>query len=269
MTTISLDFRQVVIFARDHPEARWLAARLAERGQLSMLFLERRPFGKTMKLWWRRARRNGIVETGSSGMALLADRLLTWRVVEAPMTRTEVVHPTRVQAIDSVNDDAVRRMVAETTSTVGLVLGTTILGADLINSFGDVPLLNLHSGHTPRYRGTHGGAWALLDGHPELVASTWHLIDVGIDTGRPVVHVPVTVRPTLSLMAREHRRAGVHFLDGLAQRHIAVIDIPEAAEPGRLKYPPGFGDWRRFRRIVRTLAKGNCIRDVGSSPNAT
>ena len=47
----------------------------------------------------------------------------------------------------------------------------------------DVPVINIHAGVTPRYRGVHGGYWALREGRPGLAGSTVHLVDPGIDTG--------------------------------------------------------------------------------------
>jgi methionyl-tRNA formyltransferase len=41
----------------------------------------------------------------------------------------------------------------------------------------------VHAGITPRYRGTHGGYWVLLNNDPGHCGVTIHLVDPGIDTG--------------------------------------------------------------------------------------
>ena len=41
----------------------------------------------------------------------------------------------------------------------------------------------MHAGITPAYRGVHGGYWALAEGRTDLVGTTIHLVDEGIDTG--------------------------------------------------------------------------------------
>jgi methionyl-tRNA formyltransferase len=41
----------------------------------------------------------------------------------------------------------------------------------------------MHAGITPRYRGVHGGYWALAEDNPHLVGTTVHFVDTGIDTG--------------------------------------------------------------------------------------
>jgi len=47
----------------------------------------------------------------------------------------------------------------------------------------EAPFINIHVGITPKYRGTHGGYWALAKNDEENCGVTIHLIDTGIDTG--------------------------------------------------------------------------------------
>jgi len=44
-------------------------------------------------------------------------------------------------------------------------------------------MVNIHVGITPKYRGVHGGYWALANKDKEHCGVTAHLIDAGIDTG--------------------------------------------------------------------------------------
>ncbi|WP_279341247.1 formyltransferase family protein [Geothrix mesophila] len=46
-----------------------------------------------------------------------------------------------------------------------------------------VPVMNLHSGITPKCRGQVGGYWALVNGDPDHAGVTVHLVDAGVDTG--------------------------------------------------------------------------------------
>ena len=66
--------------------------------------------------------------------------------------------------------------------TLVVVHGTRIIASRVLESLG-CPAVNVHAGITPRYRGVHGGYWALAEGHPEWVGTTVHLVDPGIDTG--------------------------------------------------------------------------------------
>ena len=63
-----------------------------------------------------------------------------------------------------------------------MVHGTRIIAARVLESAG-CPVVNMHAGITLRYRGVHGGYWALAEQHPDWVGTTVHLVDPGIDTG--------------------------------------------------------------------------------------
>ena len=62
------------------------------------------------------------------------------------------------------------------------------------------PVVNVHAGITPRYRGVHGGYWALAERHPEWVGTTVHLVDPGIDTGA------ILAQATFDVSRRGHDR---------------------------------------------------------------
>ena len=63
-----------------------------------------------------------------------------------------------------------------------VVNGTRIIKKEIIETI-DAPFVNTHVGITPKYRGVHGGYWALTENDIEHCGVTVHLIDTGIDTG--------------------------------------------------------------------------------------
>jgi folate-dependent phosphoribosylglycinamide formyltransferase PurN len=84
--------------------------------------------------------------------------------------------------VGSVNDAQTVSRLQALKPTVVVVHGTRIISDHVLRSI-DVPIVNVHVGITPWFRGVHGGYWALVEEHPELVGTTVHLIDAGIDTG--------------------------------------------------------------------------------------
>jgi methionyl-tRNA formyltransferase len=48
------------------------------------------------------------------------------------------------------------------------------------------PFINTHAGITPKYRGVHGGYWALVNGAAGDCGVTIHFVDKGIDTGQVI-----------------------------------------------------------------------------------
>jgi phosphoribosylglycinamide formyltransferase 1 len=84
--------------------------------------------------------------------------------------------------VDSVNDPQTLALLAEAEPDLVVVHGTRIIAERVLREIA-VPVVNVHAGITPRYRGVHGGYWAFADGRPELAGTTVHLVDAGIDTG--------------------------------------------------------------------------------------
>jgi methionyl-tRNA formyltransferase len=69
-----------------------------------------------------------------------------------------------------------------------LVNGTGIIKPKLLSEVA-VPFVNIHTGITPKYRGVHGGYWAIRMNDIENFGSTIHLVDVGIDTGPKLAQI--------------------------------------------------------------------------------
>ncbi len=99
-----------------------------------------------------------------------------------------------VRHVASMNDDEARHLLDQLHPAITLVCGTRILDRQTLAVLGG-PVVNFHAGITPLYRGVHGGYWALVEGRPDLVGSTLHLIDPGIDTGEVVAQVTFDVTP--------------------------------------------------------------------------
>jgi len=84
--------------------------------------------------------------------------------------------------VTSINDPATVDLIRSLDPTVVVVNGTRIIARSVLDAI-SCPVINTHAGITPRYRGVHGGYWALAEGRPDLVGTTVHLVDPGIDTG--------------------------------------------------------------------------------------
>jgi hypothetical protein len=72
------------------------------------------------------------------------------------------------------------------------VFGTNLIRSPLIERFAG-RMVNMHLGLSPYYRGTATNFYPLLNGEPEYVGATIHLIDPGIDSGPILAHA----RPTI------------------------------------------------------------------------
>jgi folate-dependent phosphoribosylglycinamide formyltransferase PurN len=115
--------------------------------------------------------------------------------------------------VDSVNSPETVELLAQLKPHVVVVNGTRIISSRVLDSI-DCPVINTHAGLTPRYRGVHGGYWALAGGHPEEVGTTVHLVDSGIDTGRVLARARFDTSPADSIVTYPylHLAAGLPLL---------------------------------------------------------
>ncbi len=140
----------------------------------------------------------------------------------APDTATPTV---RVQ---SVNSDEVVALVEREHPDAVVVHGTRIISRKVLGA-SVAPFYNIHAGITPRYRGVHGGYWALVEGEPELFGATVHRVDAGIDTGEPLAYACATPSPSDTfvtyplLQFGEGLRALLGVLDGTVSPPPTVI----------------------------------------------
>jgi folate-dependent phosphoribosylglycinamide formyltransferase PurN len=94
----------------------------------------------------------------------------------------DTAHRSPSHRVLSVNDDETVALLSSLNPIAVVVHGTRIIAQRVLQSVA-CPVINMHAGITLRYRGVHGGYWALAEQHPEWVGTTVHLVDPGIDTG--------------------------------------------------------------------------------------
>jgi len=111
---------------------------------------------------------------------------------------------TTVFRTPSVNNPAFLARLQEWAPRLVVINGTRILTGRTLSSVG-VPVLNVHTGITPKYRGVHGAYWALVQNDTAHCGVTVHLVDEGVDTGgilqqgliQPTARDNFTTYPTL------------------------------------------------------------------------
>jgi methionyl-tRNA formyltransferase len=150
-----------------------------------------------------------------------------------------------------VNATAVAEYVDRLAPTLCVVIGASVIRPPVLDVLLRANAVNLHAGRAPEYRGTHGGVWAILRNKPDDVVTTLHMLEAGIDTGKPLVYVPARVYSTMRAMAAEHREVALRWLAKAAVCGQFAVEPVEPAPRGELLYPPRWTDWRRFRATAR------------------
>lgn len=147
-----------------------------------------------------------------------------------------------------------------------IALGTSILGRSW-QSLG-IPIVNVHLGVAPRYRGRFCWFWPIVEGRPEDVGVTVHLVTPRVDAG-PVVLQRRAGREALGVLSFAELLAAVTRVSRdlcselLAdpQRLIAGATPPPASEgaPHPAYLEPGLTGYLRFAR-ARARAPGGSGR---------
>lgn len=159
-----------------------------------------------------------------------------------------------VHRVPSMNDDRTRELARRLRPTVTVVCGTRILDRATLAALDMSPVVNFHAGVTPTYRGVHGGYWALAERRPDLVGSTVHLIDPGIDTGDVIAHELFEVTPEDSFVTYPylHVAAALPALADVVGRALAGEEIvgrrPGSDMPSKLRTHPTLLEYLKHAR---------------------
>jgi folate-dependent phosphoribosylglycinamide formyltransferase PurN len=170
----------------------------------------------------------------------------------------DATHRAPLHRVSSINDERTVALLGSLRPAVVVVHGTRIIAAPVLASIG-CPAINVHAGITPRYRGVHGGYWALAEQHPEWVGTTVHLVDPGIDTGQILEQATfeVTGEDTIATYPDLHLVHGLPLLGAQVDKVMAGKELepmPTGMAPGSgLYYHPTLWGylWRRWRHGIR------------------
>lgn len=98
----------------------------------------------------------------------------------------------RIKKVSSVNSNECLQAIKDYQPDLVLVNGTRIISSKILDST-KAPFINIHVGITPKYRGVHGGYWALVHDDPENCGVTIHYVDKGIDTGGVIAQEKISI----------------------------------------------------------------------------
>lgn len=104
------------------------------------------------------------------------------KIKETGNLKNTPVNPNININISSVNSEDCIKILKEINPDVVIVVNTRIISEKVLNAV-KAKFINIHAGITPKYRGFHGGYWALVNNDKENCGVTIHLVDKGIDTG--------------------------------------------------------------------------------------
>jgi hypothetical protein len=143
--------------------------------------------------------------------------------------------PEPILRVTSVNSEQCREALRRLRPDVVVINGTRIIDSETLATT-QAPYINMHAGITPLYRGVHGGYWALAEARADLVGTTIHRVDEGIDTGKVLdqVFFTVTSRDNFATYPYLHTAHGIprlveavrRALDGKLRDRDEPLDLP-------------------------------------------
>jgi folate-dependent phosphoribosylglycinamide formyltransferase PurN len=163
----------------------------------------------------------------------------------------------QITRVESINSDEARRVLTKMNPVVVVVNGTRIISSKTLECV-NATFINTHAGITPLYRGVHGGYWALAEGRPELVGTTIHLVDSGIDTGSIIDQAFFNVTPedNYATYPYLHTMAGLPLLASAVEAALVgtlATRVPGNELPSKLRFHPTIREYfsHRIRKGVK------------------
>jgi methionyl-tRNA formyltransferase len=99
-----------------------------------------------------------------------------------------------VTRVDGVNSPAAIEALTSARPDALLVFGTSIVGPEVLGLPRDLAF-NLHTGMSPRYRGTDCTFWPVVNGEPQWIGATVHECTADVDGGAIFAVAPAEWRP--------------------------------------------------------------------------
>jgi SAM-dependent methyltransferase len=158
--------------------------------------------------------------------------------------------------VNHVDDPAVAELVMREHARIVILDVCSLLSAEQIARI-RVPIINVHNGIAPRYRGA-GNLWALAEDNPGMIGATLHWVDAGVHTGTRLSVArfdPVKEVIPFSDVDLEAFKRGAQLAVDFVRTGEGQIPPECSVLPDRYYPFPGLTDWLRARRNFHRRAK--------------
>ncbi len=200
----------------------------------------------------RRAARLGWIQALGQLATMIAARLLrplARRRIASILASTGlspvIPQDVPVHHVASINDDRTRALVAEVKPAAILLVSTRLMNSATLAAM-PCPVINLHAGINPQYRGQMGGYWSLVEDDAGNFGAALHLVDQGTDTGGTLYEVR-TLPDRGDFIATYPLLLTVSAIDITLQSVQDAVDgrlAPYEPEgPSVLRFPPPIWTW--------------------------
>ncbi len=249
---------KVVLFTTNSVSGNMVCAFLQNKYTLASVVLDSALPGAGKRMIKRRIKKLGFFNVFLQ--AIFQKGLVPFLKMESKSRQDELLSDIDQNSIDSfensflpksINDEAVIAYTNNLNPDVIMVCGTGIIKKRIIEGL-NAPLINIHVGITPKYRGVHGGYWALANNDAENCGVTVHLVDPGIDTGGILSQRKInpTKKDNYCTYPLLQMHEGLKCIeDSIAQIETNTIQIKKGATESRLYYHPTINGYL-YNRLI-------------------
>jgi methionyl-tRNA formyltransferase len=207
---------KVVILTTRLPEDIWLINRLADvcqiKGIVFPIGTRYREYGLAYVLK-KRIRRLNLLKLVDQALLVVYRRIFESRKDKQASIELFSSKPCNhieqkdidILEVNHINSDTVADFIRQKEPQLVVVSGTPILKEKILKS-AEGRIINLHPGFAPQYRGRYGSFWPIYNKEPELVGTTIHFVDSGVDTGAILLQQQVTFNPDDTMKAVTYKQ---------------------------------------------------------------
>ena len=160
---------KIVILASESESTNILYNSLNPEFLVIKVFIETHSFQRWRKFWVNRIKKIGVFHViGQLSFLLIVVPVLKFfsrpRIIEIKEQYHLIslkIDESNINRMSDINSDNAIETIKSLCPEIIIINGTSILSDHLITEVG-VPILNIHAGITPLYRGVHGAYWALI-----------------------------------------------------------------------------------------------------------
>lgn len=251
--------QRIILFGRKDETTNAVYHALAKHFDVPAAVLEEKVSGSVV--FRRRARRLGVVS--AVGQALFVTlvvpilntlaRRRKHQIIEEKKLNIAPIPNAHVVEIQSINDPSVSALVLKERPDAVVVYGTRLISSKLLEAI-SAPVINIHLGWNPTYRGGNGAYWALRGNDSEHCGVTVHMIDAGVDTGKVLQRAKIkpTNKDSFVTYPLLQLSAGITALIAVLQRDSQKVVSTEGEQSGLWYHPTAWGYlWYRLTRGVK------------------
>lgn len=166
--------------------------------------------------------------------------------------------------LNSINNPIAIEKIKQSKPDCIMVLGTSILKKHWLDL--DIPIINIHSGITPYYRGRFCWFWPIYEKEFDKLGVVVHLVDEGVDTGKVIalrkIDLKKCKKPCIAAILKELLITICNTIDE-ALENIKLNEYPNTNNnitQHKIKLEPGIKAYFVFRKNFREYIKMYCLK---------